>query len=51
MKNKRLLGDILLYISLILIAGENVFSQTLANLDEVWVYNFARCIQNRSFTI
>lgn len=50
-KSKELIKDILLYIGFILIVSGYIFRQTLSNLDEVWVYNFARCIANRTFAI
>lgn len=44
MKNK--LKNIALFIGLMIIVSGHVFIQELANLDEMWVYNFARCILN-----
>lgn len=44
MKLKKTLKNIVLFIGLALIASGNVFMQELQNLDEIWIYNFARCI-------
>lgn len=44
MKNKFVLKNIVLFIGFIVIASSNVFIQELSNLDEIWIYNFARCI-------
>ncbi len=44
MKNKFVLKNIVLFVGFIVIASSNVFIQELSNLDEMWIYNFARCI-------
>ncbi len=44
MKDKKWLKDILIYLGLAVIVSGNVLNQPLGNLDEAWVYNFARCI-------
>lgn len=44
MKNRKILKNIILFIGFMLIASENVFVQAFSNLDEIWIYNFARCI-------
>ena len=41
---KEKLKNIGLFLGLVIIVSGNVFIQELANLDEMWVYNFARCI-------
>ena len=46
MNLKNVLKNILLFIGLMLIASGNVFIQELQNLDEIWIYNFARCIHD-----
>lgn len=51
MKDNKLLKNILLYLLFAIIPLGYVFCQTLSNLDEIWVYNFARGIANRTFTI
>lgn len=43
---KKLLKNIALFIGLIIIVSGHVFIQELLNLDEMWIYNFARCILN-----
>lgn len=40
------LKNIALFTSLVIIVSGNIFIQELLNLDEMWVYNFARCILN-----
>ncbi len=44
MKNRKILKNIILFIGFMLIASGNVFVQAFSNLDEIWIYNFARCI-------
>ncbi len=44
--NKKVLKNIILFIGLILVISGKVFMQELSNLDEMWIYNFARCIAN-----
>lgn len=51
MKGSCILKNILLFIGFIIITSGYIFVQELSNLDEIWVYNFARCILNRSFAI
>ncbi len=43
---RKQLKNIGLFLGLVIIVSGNVFIQELANLDEMWVYNFARCILN-----
>lgn len=46
MKDKKVLKEIaLIFVFMIIISG-NVLTQELSNLDEVWIYNFGRCILN-----
>ncbi len=40
------LKNIALFAGLVIIVSGNIFIQELLNLDEMWVYNFARCILN-----
>ncbi len=56
MKNKLLLKNILIYIGLILLVSGKIFIREFNNLDEIWVFNTARCFANgllpyRDFTI
>ena len=44
MKKKSLLESVGLFLILLLIVSGHVFIQKLSDYDEVWVYNFARCI-------
>lgn len=44
MKNRKILKNIILFIGFMLIASGNVLVQAFSNLDEIWIYNFARCI-------
>lgn len=44
MKNRKILKNIILFIGFMLIASGNAFVQAFSNLDEIWIYNFARCI-------
>lgn len=46
MKNNKIIKNILLYIILTIIVSPKILLQELSNLDEMWVYNFARCILN-----
>lgn len=46
MKDKSILKNILIFIGLMLVVSGNVLIQELSNLDEIWIYNFARCIQD-----
>ncbi|MCI8621012.1 MAG: hypothetical protein HFJ50_04515 [Clostridia bacterium] len=43
-KRKEVLINILIYLGLILIVLGNVLIQNIGNMDEIWVYNFGRCI-------
>ena len=43
-KDKFLLKNMLIFLGFVLLASGNVFIQNLANLDEIWIYNFGRCI-------
>ena len=43
---KTIIKNCLLILGFALIASGNVFIQSLSNLDEVWIYNFARCIHD-----
>ena len=45
-KNKRRIINIAFFLGLLLMVSGHVFTQLLSDLDEVWVYNFARCITN-----
>ncbi len=40
---KQILKNIALFIGLMMITIGNIFVQELLNLDEIWLYNFARC--------
>lgn len=51
LKNKKVLKDILIYLGLVLMVSGVVLIQRIGNLDEIWVYNFARGIANRTFAI
>ncbi len=44
MKNKLLVKNILIYLGLILLVSGKIFIRELNNLDEIWGFNFARCI-------
>lgn len=44
MKKKTFLKNVIILLGIILISAGNVFIQEFSNLDEVWIYNFARCI-------
>lgn len=44
MEKKSFLKNVLLFLALLIIVSGHVFIQKLSNYDEVWVYNFARCI-------
>ena len=46
MKSKNLLIDIAIILGFMLIISGNVFVQQFSNLDEIWIYNFGRCIIN-----
>lgn len=46
MKEKRILKEIAIIIGFMIIVAGNVLTQELSNLDEMWVYNFGRCILN-----
>ena len=46
MKNKQVLKNILIILGFAVIAGGNVFVQQFSNLDEIWIFNFGRCIIN-----
>lgn len=46
MKNKPLMKSILLYLGLALMVSGFIFSQNINSLDEIWIYNFARCISD-----
>ena len=46
MNKKVLLKNVLLFFTLFLIVSGHVFIQKLSNLDEMWIYNFSRCIAN-----
>lgn len=51
MKKNKLLKNILIYIGFIAVVAGNVLAQTVSSLDEVWIYNFGKCIIDRAFTI
>lgn len=44
MKDKKLLKNIFLYLGLAIMVSGSIFIQNLDNLDEIWVFNFAKCI-------
>ena len=46
MKNKNIFINIAIILGFMLIVSANVFIQPLSNLDEIWIYNFGRCIVN-----
>ena len=46
MKYKKIFINIAIIIGFMLIISANVFIQQLSNLDEIWIYNFGRCIIN-----
>ena len=46
MKCKKILINIAIILGFMLIISSNVFIQQLSNLDEIWIYNFGRCIIN-----
>ncbi len=41
---KKIPKNLLIFIGLMIIVSGNVFTQELSNLDEMWIYNFSRCI-------
>ncbi len=43
---KSVIKNCLIVLGFIIIASGDVFIQELSNLDEVWIYNFARCIHD-----
>ena len=51
MKNKKVVKNILLFFGFVIIAIGNILIKELDNLDEVWIYNFVKCIANRTFAI
>ncbi len=51
MKNKKVVKNVLLYFGFVIIAIGNILIKELDNLDEVWLYNFVKCIANRTFAI
>ncbi len=51
MKNNKLLKNILIYIGFAAIISGNVLAQVISSLDEIWVYNFGKCILDRTFAI
>lgn len=51
LKDKKVLKDILIYLGLVVILSGAVLIRNIGNLDEIWVYNFARGIANRTFAI
>lgn len=46
MNYKKILINFILILGFMLIASANVFVQEFSNLDEIWIYNFGRCIVN-----
>ena len=46
MKDKKVLKEIALIFGFFVIISGNVLTQELSNLDEIWIYNFGRCIFN-----
>lgn len=51
LKDDSIIRYILIYIGFAIVVSGGVFVQTINSLDEVWIFNFARCIANRTFTI
>ena len=45
-KNRKIISNIAVFLGFIIIASGHIFSELLINLDEVWIYNFARCLQD-----
>lgn len=46
MKYKSILKNVALIVGLTLIVAGNVLLQEFSSLDEIWVYNAARCVAN-----
>ena len=43
-KNKKIIANLILFICFLIITSGYMFFQLLSNLDEIWVYNFSKCI-------
>lgn len=50
-ENKPVTKNILIYLGLVLVVSGGVFMQAVSSLDEIWIFNFARCIANRITSI
>ena len=48
---KKNLKEIILFILIALFVASNIIPKEVNNLDEIWNFNFARCISNRVNTI
>ncbi len=46
MKKSSVAKNVILFIGLMIIVSADVFVQKLTSLDEMWIFNFARCICN-----
>lgn len=51
LKEQSKIKDILIYLGFAIVCAGILIVRTINSLDEVWVFNFARCIANRTFTI
>jgi len=43
--------NLYIYLAIILFIASNIIPKPVNNLDELWNFNFARCISNRINTI
>ena len=43
-KCKNLIKNIAFFLGLTLMVSSHVFTQSLSNMDEIWIYNIARCM-------
>ena len=44
-------GNLALYIAILLFVASQILPNEVNNLDEMWNFNFARCISNRTYSI
>ncbi len=51
LKEKSKIIDIFIYLGFIIICAGGIIIKSINSLDEVWIFNFARCISNRTFAI
>jgi len=51
LKEKSKIYDILIYIGFVIVCAGVIIIKLINSLDEVWIFNFARGIANRAFTI